>query len=63
MINNPEMTARDVIKFIQMLDQHSIKVVIDGGWVWMHCSADKPVFMMIWIWRFSIRMSLCCVFC
>ncbi len=30
--DNPEMTANDVIEFIQLLNQHDIDVVIDGGW-------------------------------
>ena len=29
-MNNPEMSAQDVIEFIQLLDQNSIEVVIDG---------------------------------
>jgi lincosamide nucleotidyltransferase A/C/D/E len=29
---NPEMTAEDVIDFIQLLTQNNIEVIIDGGW-------------------------------
>lgn len=28
----PEMTASDVIEFVQLLGQHQLKVYIDGGW-------------------------------
>jgi len=28
----PEMTARDVVEFVQLLNQHHIGVYIDGGW-------------------------------
>ncbi len=28
----PEMTADDVIEFIQLLHRHRIEVIIDGGW-------------------------------
>jgi len=28
----PEMTADDVIVFVQLLNQHNIQVFIDGGW-------------------------------
>lgn len=28
----PEMTAEDVIAFVQLLNQHQIDVCIDGGW-------------------------------
>ena len=30
--NPPEMTADDVIAFVQLLNQHHIDVFIDGGW-------------------------------
>ena len=30
--DNPEMTAQDVIAFVQLLNQHDIEVYIDGGW-------------------------------
>jgi lincosamide nucleotidyltransferase A/C/D/E len=30
--NSPEMTADDVIEFVQLLNQHHIDVFIDGGW-------------------------------
>lgn len=30
--NEPEMTAKDVIEFTQLLGQNQIKVHIDGGW-------------------------------
>ena len=30
--NNPEMTANDVIDIVQLLNQHDIEVIIDGGW-------------------------------
>ena len=29
---NPEMTAKDVIEFVQLLNQNKIEVCIDGGW-------------------------------
>jgi lincosamide nucleotidyltransferase A/C/D/E len=29
---NPEMTAQDVIEFVQLLNQNQIEVYIDGGW-------------------------------
>ena len=29
---HPEMTANDVIEFVQLLTQHDIDMVIDGGW-------------------------------
>ena len=29
---NPEMTAQDVVAFVQLLNQHHIAVYIDGGW-------------------------------
>ncbi len=29
---HPEMTAQDVIEFLQLLNQHQIDVCIDGGW-------------------------------
>ena len=31
-IESHEMTARDVVDFVQMLEQHQIGVCIDGGW-------------------------------
>jgi lincosamide nucleotidyltransferase A/C/D/E len=31
-VDNPEMTAADVISFVQLLNQHNIEVCIDGGW-------------------------------
>ena len=30
--NDPEMTAHDVLEFVQLLKQHHIDVCIDGGW-------------------------------
>ena len=30
--NDPEMTAEDVIEFVELLRQHHIEVCIDGGW-------------------------------
>ena len=30
--DDPEMTADDVIAFVQLLTQHHIGVIIDGGW-------------------------------
>lgn len=29
---NPQMTAQDVIAFVQLLNQHHIGVYVDGGW-------------------------------
>lgn len=31
-INNPEMTAEDVVEIIQLFDRHHIGFHIDGGW-------------------------------
>ena len=31
-IDHPEMTAEDVIAFVQLLNQQDIEVFIDGGW-------------------------------
>jgi hypothetical protein len=31
-VKEPEMTAQDVIAFVQLLNQHHIDVYIDGGW-------------------------------
>jgi lincosamide nucleotidyltransferase A/C/D/E len=30
--DNPEMSAEDVIEFVQLLEQNDIEVIIDGGW-------------------------------
>lgn len=30
--DSPEMTAEDVIAFVQLLNQHNIEIYIDGGW-------------------------------
>lgn len=30
--DEPEMTASEVIEFVQLLEQHHIDVIIDGGW-------------------------------
>jgi lincosamide nucleotidyltransferase A/C/D/E len=30
--DNPEMTAKDVIEIVKLLNQNNIDVVIDGGW-------------------------------
>jgi lincosamide nucleotidyltransferase A/C/D/E len=30
--DNPEMTAKDVIEFVQLLNQHHIELYLDGGW-------------------------------
>jgi lincosamide nucleotidyltransferase A/C/D/E len=30
--DNPEMTAQDVIEIVNLLNQNSIEVIIDGGW-------------------------------
>jgi lincosamide nucleotidyltransferase A/C/D/E len=30
--DQPEMTAADVVAFVQLLEQHNINVIIDGGW-------------------------------
>ena len=30
--SDPEMTAQDVIEFVQLLNQNQIEVYIDGGW-------------------------------
>lgn len=32
MSKNPEMTAKDVIEFVKLLNEHGIEMVIDGGW-------------------------------
>lgn len=32
MVKEPEMTAKDVVEFVQLLGQHHLKVHIDGGW-------------------------------
>ena len=31
-MNKPEMTARDAISLLQLLEQHNIEVHVDGGW-------------------------------
>ena len=31
-IDDPEMTARDVVEIVRLFDQNCIEVVIDGGW-------------------------------
>ncbi len=31
-ISHPEMTADDVVEFVQLLNNHNIEVFIDGGW-------------------------------
>jgi len=31
-LDQPEMTASDVIEVVELLEQHGITVVIDGGW-------------------------------
>ena len=31
-IEHPEMTAADVIEFVQLLNENAIEVIIDGGW-------------------------------
>ncbi len=30
--DNPEMTADDVLEFVQLLNQNNIDMVVDGGW-------------------------------
>ena len=30
--DDPEMTAKDVVEFVQLLNQNHIDVCIDGGW-------------------------------
>jgi lincosamide nucleotidyltransferase A/C/D/E len=30
--DHPEMTADDVIAFVQLLNQHNIEIFLDGGW-------------------------------
>ncbi len=30
--DHPEMTAEDVIAFVQLLNKHNIEVFVDGGW-------------------------------
>jgi lincosamide nucleotidyltransferase A/C/D/E len=30
--DNPEMTAQDVIKIVDLLNENNIDVIIDGGW-------------------------------
>ncbi|MEW5938812.1 MAG: aminoglycoside nucleotidyltransferase [Chloroflexota bacterium] len=32
MSSNPEMTADDVIAFVQLLNEQDIEVILDGGW-------------------------------
>ncbi len=30
--NDPDMSAKDVVEFIQLMEQHQIDVCVDGGW-------------------------------